>query len=489
MEENQDKKQEITIISQTEIQVSRLTEEIKNDLKTAAQSLIRACVKIAEVRERKLYKAIGCKNFEEYCEKMLSITRKQGGKYATIGSAFSNYIQNGKSTSHFQNAQSTVHFSPETFQQLSVEKLYLMARTDEAVREEVARAVDLNEVTVKELKAKITELEKHYRSIEDKLERTEKSISEQVKTVERNVSEIVREGVRSQPAPPEGGTPAPETAPAKASFILYSSYISFIEEFTDEEAGELLKAIMLYVNSRPVPALSKGVRGIYRHIINQLDKDFSKWQDIKQKRAESGKKGGLQTQENNRKNEANACFAKANQAVNVNDNVNVNVNANDFALNQSIDRSAGAERKKQQESVENYAANFEAYREIVRDNIEYDDYMHCLIENGEKSMSVDELDNIVDIIVRAICSTKENERICKSTYPREVIKSVMLKVDRQVIENVIEQMQGVINIRNYEKYLISSLFNEANGKHFRKNAEGRSIDYAFERNFGKELRK
>ena len=97
MEEKQDEKQEITIISQTEIQVSRLTEEIKNDLKTAAQSLIRACVKIAEVRDGKLYRAVGCRNFEEYCEKMLNIKRFQGRKYATIGTTF----KNGKSTCHF----------------------------------------------------------------------------------------------------------------------------------------------------------------------------------------------------------------------------------------------------------------------------------------------------------------------------------------------------------------------------------------------------
>ena len=463
MEENKENKQEITIISQVELEtVSRLTEGIRNDLKTAAQSLMRACMNIAKVRDGKLYKALGCKNFEDYCENKLNIRRNQGFKYATIGSAFS------------KNVLSTIHFSPELLQNLNVEKLYLMAKTSEDIREEVAKAVDINDITVKELKSKISELERQYRDISDKLEKTEKNISEQVKTVEKNVSEIVRETIKSQPAPPE--SPAPENAPAKPSFILYSDYISFIEEFSDEEAGELFKAIMLYVNNRPVPKLSKGVKAIYKHITNQLEKDFDKWQDIKEKRAKSGRKGGLQTQENNRKSEANACFAKANQAVNVNDNVNVNVNGNvnTDVINQSVDRSAYAERKNKKaenvEKVENYESEFEAYKEVVMDNI---------------SASNDEEENIAEIMTRAICSTKPTETICKSTYPREVIKSAMLKVDENVVAAVLDEMKKVPNIKNYEKYLVSALFNEVNNKHFKKNAEQRNINYLIERDFGK----
>ena len=468
MEEN-DKKQEITIISQAEIAATRLTEGIRNDLKTAAQTLIRACVNIAKVRNEKLYKALGCKNFEEYCENKLNISRQQGGKYATIGKAFG---QNGKSTFHFENVRGVNGFIRAISH--NVEKLYLMAKTSEDIREEVTKAVDITDITVKELKSKISELERQYRDISDKLEKTEKNISEQVKTVEKNVGEIVRETIKSQPAPPE--SPAPKNAPAKPSFILYSDYISFVEEFSDEEAGELFKAIMLYVNNRPVPKLSKGVKAIYKHITNQLEKDFDKWQDIKEKRREAVKKRWEGKDKNDDSEKYNCIVCNTNDTVNVNDNVNVNVNGNvnTDVINQSIDRSAYAERKNKKaenvENVENYEKDFEAYKEIVMDNI---------------SVSNDEEENIAEIITRAICSTKPTETICKNTYPREVIKSAMLKVDENVVAAVLDEMKKVSTVRNYEKYLVSALFNEVNNKHFKKNAEQRNIDYLIEREFGR----
>ena len=60
----------------------------------------------------------------------------------------------------------------------------------------------------------------------------------------------------------------------------------------------------------------------------------------------------------------------------------------------------------------------------------------------------------------------------------------MLKVDRVCLENAIEQMKQTDIVRNYEKYLISTLFNEANGRSFRENAEDRNIDYAVKRDLG-----
>ena len=60
------------------------------------------------------------------------------------------------------------------------------------------------------------------------------------------------------------------------------------------------------------------------------------------------------------------------------------------------------------------------------------------------------------MIVRAICSGKKTECICGQDYPREVIKSAMLKVDRVSLENAIEQIKQTDNVRNYERYLIST---------------------------------
>ena len=91
-------------------------------------------------------------------------------------------------------------------------------------------------------------------------------------------------------------------------------------------------------------------------------------------------------------------------------------------------------------------------------------------------MSVQELDEIVAIIVNTIISEKKSDRICGQEFPREVIRSVMLKIDRGCVERAIETMKHTEHIRNYERYLLSTLFNEANGRHLRINTENRQAD-------------
>ena len=105
MSEN-NQNQETVILSQAElVTINRMTDEIRKDLAAAQQSLLRACIRIAEVRDRKLYKLLKCRNFEEYCEECLGIKRRQGLKYAAIGS-------------YLKNVQSTAHFQEKFFQQL-----------------------------------------------------------------------------------------------------------------------------------------------------------------------------------------------------------------------------------------------------------------------------------------------------------------------------------------------------------------------------------
>ena len=145
---------------------------------------------------------------------------------------------------------------------------------------------------------------------------------------------------------------------------------------------------------------------------------------------------------------------------------------------ESIDQSADADGQ-----MDGYVQEKGIYTEVVKSNINYSDYA-LWAEESNGYMTVDELDEIVQMIVRAICSRKKSERICGQEFPREVIKAAMLKVDRICLENAIEQMKQTDNVRNYEKYLISTLFNEANGRSFRENAEDRNVEYVVERNFG-----
>ena len=127
--------------------------------------------------------------------------------------------------------------------------------------------------------------------------------------------------------------------------------------------------------------------------------------------------------------------------------------------------------------IDGYISEKEVYTDVVKTNIEFPYFAEWL---GDE----EEAEEIAQMIVRRICSRKKTERICGQDFPREVVKSAMLKVDINVLENAIEQMKRTDNVRNYESYLISTLFNEANGKRFKENAEGRWAEYAVKRDFG-----
>jgi hypothetical protein len=152
---------------------------------------------------------------------------------------------------------------------------------------------------------------------------------------------------------------------------------------------------------------------------------------------------------------------------------------------QSINQSVCKEHKQartfdssEDRLIDRRSYEFKAYSDLVKSNIDFIDFADWL-ENEE------EAEEIVQMIVRQICSAAPYERICNQQFPREVVKSAMLKVDNNVLTNAISQISHANSIQNYEKYLISTLFNEANGKTFKENAESRWADYAVKRDLGR----
>lgn len=119
-----------------------IDQRIKTTAKALAENLFDLCGLFYRMSSEKLYKELGYQNFADYCEKETGIHREQGRKYARIGGEFLD-----------QNAQSTWHF-----ESLGTEKLYLLARLDEPEREEIQQTVNLEDVSVRELKAEIARL-------------------------------------------------------------------------------------------------------------------------------------------------------------------------------------------------------------------------------------------------------------------------------------------------------------------------------------------
>lgn len=117
---------------------------------------------------------------------------------------------------------------------------------------------------------------------------------------------------------------------AKDSFILYTDYKQHIELLTDEEAGQLFRALFEFVEAGTVPPFTGQLKMCFSFISAQIRRDKEKYIDICNKRAEAGRIGGKQKQANL----ANANFDKQKQAsLADNDTVNVPATDNDTVIN------------------------------------------------------------------------------------------------------------------------------------------------------------
>ena len=96
----------------------------------------------------------------------------------------------------------------------------------------------------------------------------------------------------------------------------------------------------------------------------------------------------------------------------------------------------------------------ESYQELILENIEYD------ILTQKDHLDRDCLDELVELMVDAVCSHREMIRIAGDDYPAEVVKSRFLKLNSSHIEYVLDRMRdNTTHVRNIKKYLLASLYN------------------------------
>lgn len=168
------------IVSEEYTRAVTLTRSIIANAQAAQQSLYEVCKGLYDMREQKLYKELGYSNFENYCENEVGIARRQGGKYAMIGSALTE-----------ENAQSTAHFEA-----IGTEKLYLLAKLDEPTREAVTETVDVESVTVKELQAQIKTLTAERDTANASLESKDKQFKSALDSKQHEIDELRTDGKR-----------------------------------------------------------------------------------------------------------------------------------------------------------------------------------------------------------------------------------------------------------------------------------------------------
>lgn len=78
----------------------------------------------------------------------------------------------------------------------------------------------------------------------------------------------------------------------KPGFVLYLDYKQHLELLSDEECGLLLRAIFEYEESSLIPEFSGAMAMAFSFISANLDRDREKYEATRQKRIDSGHKGG-----------------------------------------------------------------------------------------------------------------------------------------------------------------------------------------------------
>jgi hypothetical protein len=115
----------------------------------------------------------------------------------------------------------------------------------------------------------------------------------------------------------------------KKSFLLHVDALTVLNELSNEQAGQLFKAIANFQNGTDLNPFSDpgdfGLRMAFLPFKNQFARDVEKYNGIVERNKENGKKGG-RPKKDDETEKTQPVFEKPKKAVNVNDNDNVNDN-------------------------------------------------------------------------------------------------------------------------------------------------------------------
>jgi hypothetical protein len=96
----------------------------------------------------------------------------------------------------------------------------------------------------------------------------------------------------------------------------------------------------------------------------------------------------------------------------------------------------------------------EQYRDLIRENIEY----NILAKNNPADRI--RLDELVELMLDTVCARRKTIRIAQNDFPTEVVKSQFLKLNAEHIQYVLDRMrQNTTEIRNIKQYLLAALYN------------------------------
>lgn len=100
------------------------------------------------------------------------------------------------------------------------------------------------------------------------------------------------------------------------------------------------------------------------------------------------------------------------------------------------------------------AAEMRSYREIISGNISYD--LLC----QEYPHQREQLEEILEILVETICTTRQTVRVAGNNFPTEVVKGRLMKLTAEHIRFVLGCLsRNTTKIRNIRQYILTTLYN------------------------------
>lgn len=210
------------------IRAAELDRRIKTSAQFAQQSLYDMCMGFKEMRDSRLYKELGYSDFGEYCEQETGFKRTNVYNYISVAENL---------------PEDFVHSSG----QIGIKKLTLLSTLSDEQRETITETTDIENTTVKELKAKIDSVKKQNDALHEEMRYREEEHETKSQKFKDRIAELEAEikELESRPIEVAVETDSKEVANLKDAMrrvdLDWSEKYSKLEEDSLKDHRELLQ--------------------------------------------------------------------------------------------------------------------------------------------------------------------------------------------------------------------------------------------------------
>lgn len=211
------------------IKAAELDRRIKTSAQLAQQSLYDMCMGFKEMRDSRLYKQLGYSDFGEYCEQETGMKRSNVYNYIVVVEKL------------------PTDFVQSIGQRVGMTKLQLLTTINDEQRETITETTDIENTTVKELKAKIDSVKKQNDALHEEMRYREEEHETKSQKFKDRIAELEAEikELESRPIEVAVETDSKEVANLKDAMrrvdLDWSEKYSKLEEDSLKDHRELLQ--------------------------------------------------------------------------------------------------------------------------------------------------------------------------------------------------------------------------------------------------------